>query len=1438
MKTLNFLKHLFFTSTLLFCIVAQGQKNQQNPNTEFVEICGMSEATKKYHKEHPEAKEKAKKALQNFIKESVTFLRDQNLNRSAAGNYVIPVVIHNIYGDRNGPEYITLENAQTAIDRLNSDFKGLTAVDHDMNNCNTTFNNDIPENLVLDCASPYSLQYIDDSGDTLNNIGQANITFKLAEKDMFGYPTSGITRTKDPISYQSKGDGSPLRNVIQWPRNKYLNLYVVYNSNDPFSGVSQYPEITDADELTDGVAMPYWSFIQEPDLTNPKSNYASIISHEVGHWLGLRHIWGGEERADQCSVDDFSFLTDLDTAAFDGLNDLLQTENTTVEQLFNDTPNCIGHHKSPDYNTVCASIPENECSGVDYAYDNLMAYSRCYKGFTRGQVRYMECVLNSTLSDRKSIQDNLIYTLYDDDALNPRVVFSNSSFEICQDAASTATMENVLEIQLVDCQFVGISPGSYISPSLFDFDTYFNAQIQVTGPQTAEMQVLNVFNQSEIQDYDNLLITFDNSIFSTNITETNRSKILNINVGQFDGGYKDICPNFQLGPNSLTASEFKIGDETLNVYYYENEFQFVPLHSIDFCVDPATGNLKTFSGGWIQSSSGNFISASIGDLNDPVIPIILDENSISTDADGYFYAGMIYREGCSERYGWLRMQVVNCNGQRDIVIHDYYFNANVHQAVNIGYFTEPFISFSSSVIEENRTNDGSFAERIKIRLEPSNFSFSTNINNAFEMLGDNISNVNFQMNYIGPQEVELEILGAYPNVSIEKELFQLSLPAACFSSNSIPSGLTMPCDGKIKVDFYQPEGFELVQSDHKDDGVDQLVLGLDLFDHNDLNPSTGSLEKINLFAQPIDHVVYDCGPPFTAQSGVLLYQDANVFLQVQMLCFSNTREVILHSNGQNALGGGVYKSCKNGVKGSEACASIAGMAPVPGSTNDHEDLYLRDWAMDSFTPDEAYIAVKISKSCGEVYYGWLSIDLSGPTPYFESLVLNNEANVQVPLGILDPGTVCIPEIENPNGDYAHIESFEVLGHNGSTLSNVDLAPPLEGYSDFKNLSVDLLENSAYNINLKTGGFTSSNNFYIWADWNKNGLFASEELIASGSTVSGQASTYSMTIPAGVEPGSYTLRLTTSVHLIYNEDGCYYFQYGEVEDYTINILGPGTTSNGNCLPEISNVYDYLPYINGASYPGIHNLNNGLSSSGYNDFTNFNISGKRGYGNVVKITLDIANPQYNYYNYIWVDWNKNGEFSANELVASTYNNEQLTFAISKYRAIGFYTLRILTSLNQSPTGDGCDVIYAGEVEDYTLQVSKSKTEIVNGTLTFVNINTVFGIGQTFGTIMPCLGCKTDGETTTENTTILENSVTMFPNPSQGPVTLQFGINKSGPVKIEIYGIDGQLEKMVVQDDFLEPGMYQTIIDTEFIPKGIHLVRIQVGKWSSTLKLVVID
>lgn len=195
------------------------------------------------------------------------------------------------------------------------------------------------------------------------------INFCLATQTPAGAPLSetGVTRFQttetwfDPDNpaevnaMKSAPFGQPI-----WDRTKYLNVWICDISNGAGSGVAGYaykPTISFLPPASiDGIVVDY----------NLGVNNDNVLTHEVGHYLGLDHTWGG---SGGCGNDDG----------------------------FADTPNTSG--PSFDYANSCNFVlGQQNCPGIETQFENYMDYANCTVMFTSDQSNLMNTILSGIRS--------------------------------------------------------------------------------------------------------------------------------------------------------------------------------------------------------------------------------------------------------------------------------------------------------------------------------------------------------------------------------------------------------------------------------------------------------------------------------------------------------------------------------------------------------------------------------------------------------------------------------------------------------------------------------------------------------------------------------------------------------------------------------------------------------------------------------------------------------------------------------------------------------------------------------------------------------------------------------------------------------------------------------------------------------------------------------
>jgi len=137
------------------------------------------------------------------------------------------------------------------------------------------------------------------------------VDFVMAKQDPDGLPTNGIIRVQGNRSSWGFANDSELKAESYWPAEDYMNIWVTKLSGG-LLGWAQFPvssleglEDASTNRLTDGIVIghQYFGSIEKDPNAQLQApwNLGRSTTHEVGHFLGLRHIWGDGD----CGFDDF-----------------------------------------------------------------------------------------------------------------------------------------------------------------------------------------------------------------------------------------------------------------------------------------------------------------------------------------------------------------------------------------------------------------------------------------------------------------------------------------------------------------------------------------------------------------------------------------------------------------------------------------------------------------------------------------------------------------------------------------------------------------------------------------------------------------------------------------------------------------------------------------------------------------------------------------------------------------------------------------------------------------------------------------------------------------------------------------------------------------------------------------------------------------------------
>ncbi len=187
-------------------------------------------------------------------------------------------------------------------------------------------------------------------------------------------------------------------------------------------------------------------------------------------------------------------------------------------------------------------------------------------------------------------------------------------------------------------------------------------------------------------------------------------------------------------------------------------------------------------------------------------------------------------------------------------------------------------------------------------------------------------------------------------------------------------------------------------------------------------------------------------------------------------------------------------------------------------------------------------------SAGTTYsYSVTAVDAAGNESSADSVTFSTDS------GAVTPVSYC--GSEGSDSSYEWIDYVSFGGFTNSTGDN-------GGYADFTSTSASVAPGST-NTLIFSAGFTSSSYteyWKVWIDYNQDGTFGDDEVVASGSSTSADNLSVDVTIPSTATSGATRMRVSMKYDA--EQTACETFSYGEVEDYTVNISSSARVSNSD------------------------------------------------------------------------------------------------------------------------------------------------------------------------------------------------------------------------------------------------------------------------------------
>jgi len=305
-------------------------------------LCNQPQQREQLLKEHPEVIE----LEQQFEAYTRTWVENykHNTEKSVTGRIIIPLVFHVI--NQGGPENISDAQIIDEVRIMNRDYNKQNA----------------------DTAEA--------TGDFKYIIADMGVEWRLATIDPNGNCTNGIDRITSDQAFV----GDDYSKLNTWPRDKYVNVWLVKSMANGAAGYAYYP--VDVATIYSTPAMDGVIILSNyiGSIGTSSAFTSRALTHEIGHCFNLEHCWGNTNNPEVSCGDD-------------GVDD------TPITKGWEHCPS------PPSAAEVCTP-------GVIENYQNYMEYSYCSVMFTEGQKARWLAAANSSVAGRSNLwtDSNLIAT--------------------------------------------------------------------------------------------------------------------------------------------------------------------------------------------------------------------------------------------------------------------------------------------------------------------------------------------------------------------------------------------------------------------------------------------------------------------------------------------------------------------------------------------------------------------------------------------------------------------------------------------------------------------------------------------------------------------------------------------------------------------------------------------------------------------------------------------------------------------------------------------------------------------------------------------------------------------------------------------------------------------------------------------------------------------
>ncbi|MBC6399635.1 MAG: BspA family leucine-rich repeat surface protein [Ekhidna sp.] len=732
------LQVLLFVFTGFFPIALKGQVSDDIPIR-----CGPV-LRESYFSKNAQTKEEGLE-LEQFIQHRI----QEKKELAGAGiqkkpsKYIIPVVFH-VFGRDFAGKKVDDALVRYALKKTNEDFNGLN---DDFNEVSTHFK---PLRATLD------------------------VEFRLAAIDPNGNPTTGINYYTNRVGFGEVDTSDKRKEIAEfaWDNYKYMNVYILLDLDGDGilsnSGIAFLPNKNQSDENLARVV-----FNGRYLGTNTNENQRRILTHEFGHYLNLHHTFKGGCKGSNDHVDD--------------------TPATTVNRGF-----CL--------------VTEERCPGAGIPNsENFMDYSDCSRMFTFGQAQRMEAALASEA--RHPLWQTANHAkVFSQDENEPKLYYDFTTFSETVENDGAVYSEREVKIRLANgprFSVKGTLPvSSYTTENLPP-----GLSVQVVSQNDTEA-IINLtgkaVSHSKSNSIRNLKLTFKDAAFA------------NYPVAAVKGYSK---PDLRIEFNDAYESTYVTYDQLTQVAVDGNSFAAFGINEggensrYELYVDHEALKIGFGSGAKqvavnddgkvLFLGAGTDIGTNLNWSNTNAGIALLDDvyqdwkgqrGLIGLRIERLNFPGEYY-------YGWARLEV-SADGKLLRFIN-FYSNNNSASRVRAGFTDKPLAALSKPVFFEDEENNGKVSDSIAIILEGAATFTSQRLDNGIHYRVDGLpEGFTPKIEKVNEKLAKLTLEGTAAN-HLKGDGTLLTLRFLNTAFNTAPVNRT---NFEIRVRFFDPYGITYIDT--------------------------------------------------------------------------------------------------------------------------------------------------------------------------------------------------------------------------------------------------------------------------------------------------------------------------------------------------------------------------------------------------------------------------------------------------------------------------------------------------------------------------------------------------------------------------------------------------------------------------------------------------